>query len=499
MLTACLCALAFAAGSADAATERKQGTRTASKPATHATTNKKAAQKPSKKTAGKTGATSKGTAKSSNANPPIQADPQQARALEEERTALKEKLAQLKRDIAAGESTRSEVADQLASSERAISDVNRKLRDLNGQQSKVQDQLTEIGQRRGDTQNRITAQQNQLGGLLRQQYLSGTQDPFRLMFSGEDPNRIQRDLTYLSYVSQAQAEILRDLQGNLDQLRKISQETEQRNAELNQIAEQQESSRATLVKEQETRRATLASISTKLQAQRREAGALERDEQRLGKVVEEIARLLARQAAEVQEREKKQKERERELARERQKQSAQQNAQRGLQQRENLPNKPEEPGDGKTTPGPQNSLTPQASSGSFNGNFAVMKGQLRLPVAGELTARFGATRSSGGPSWKGIFIRSQEGAEVKAIAPGRVVFAEWLRGFGNLLIIDHGQQYLSIYGNNEALLKQPGDTVKTGDVLATVGNSGGNPETGLYFELRYQGRPFDPLSWAKLR
>ncbi len=134
--------------------------------------------------------------------------------------------------------------------------------------------------------------------------------------------------------------------------------------------------------------------------------------------------------------------------------------------------------------------------GDFEGHFARMKGSLKLPAKGELLSRFGATRSGGGPAWKGLFIQTPNGAEVHAVAPGRVVFAEWLRGFGNLLIIDHGDQYLSVYGNNEALLKQPGDVVQTGDLVATAGNSGGNPETGLYFELRYQGKPFDPIGWT---
>jgi septal ring factor EnvC (AmiA/AmiB activator) len=74
-----------------------------------------------------------------------------------------------------------------------------------------------------------------------------------------------------------------------------------------------------------------------------------------------------------------------------------------------------------------------------------------------------------------------------------------MRGFGNLMIIDHGQSYLTIYGNNEALLKQVGDSVSTGDAVATVGNSGGNPDSGLYFEIRYQGKAFDPLRWVSLK
>jgi septal ring factor EnvC (AmiA/AmiB activator) len=98
-----------------------------------------------------------------------------------------------------------------------------------------------------------------------------------------------------------------------------------------------------------------------------------------------------------------------------------------------------------------------------------------------------------------LFIRTGTGSDVKAVANGRVVFAEWMRGFGNLLIIDHGDSYLSIYGNNESLLKQVGEAVKGGETVATVGNSGGNLESGLYFELRHQGQPIDPMKWASLK
>ena len=128
-----------------------------------------------------------------------------------------------------------------------------------------------------------------------------------------------------------------------------------------------------------------------------------------------------------------------------------------------------------------------------------MKGQLRLPVRGELVGRYGAQRSEGTASAKGVFIRAPGGESVRAVATGRVVYVDWMRGFGNLLIVDHGDAYLSIYGNNESLLKQPGDAVTLGEAVATVGQSGGNEETGLYFELRHLGRPFDPLSWVKLK
>ena len=131
-------------------------------------------------------------------------------------------------------------------------------------------------------------------------------------------------------------------------------------------------------------------------------------------------------------------------------------------------------------------------------SFSALRGKLRLPVRGELTRRYGAPRGTGVEA-RGVFIRAPEGQPVRAVARGHVVYADWMRGFGNLLIVDHGESYLSIYANNESLLKELGDAVATGEPVATTGSSGGNEETGLYFEMRHLGRAFDPLSWVKLK
>jgi septal ring factor EnvC (AmiA/AmiB activator) len=131
--------------------------------------------------------------------------------------------------------------------------------------------------------------------------------------------------------------------------------------------------------------------------------------------------------------------------------------------------------------------------------FSTLRGRLALPVRGELTGRFGAPRGAAGTDSKGVFIRAAQGQAVRAVASGQVVYADWMRGFGNLLIVDHGEAYLSIYANAEALLKQVGDIVAAGEPIATTGASGGNEETGLYFELRHLGRAFDPLRWVKLK
>ncbi len=129
--------------------------------------------------------------------------------------------------------------------------------------------------------------------------------------------------------------------------------------------------------------------------------------------------------------------------------------------------------------------------------FHSLKGRLPWPVAGKPSNRFGRLRNGTNLQWQGISIPGNEGSIVKAIHHGRVVFADWLRGSGLLVIIDHGDGYMSLYAHNQSLLKETGDWVNPGDVIATVGNSGGQRQAGLYFEIRHQGKPTNPALWCK--
>lgn len=131
--------------------------------------------------------------------------------------------------------------------------------------------------------------------------------------------------------------------------------------------------------------------------------------------------------------------------------------------------------------------------------FRSLRGKLALPVKGTLRNQYGARRPESNLKWTGWFLRAPANQPVKAVAAGRVVYADWLRGFGNLLIIDHGQGYMSLYGYNETLYKQVGDTLRGEDIIAAVGSSGGNEDSGLYFELRFEGKPFDPKPWVRKR
>lgn len=129
-------------------------------------------------------------------------------------------------------------------------------------------------------------------------------------------------------------------------------------------------------------------------------------------------------------------------------------------------------------------------------DFRAAKGRLPLPVRGRIAARFGAPQA-GGLRWRGIFIATAPGQDVRAVYPGRVLYADWLRGFGLLLIVDHGNGYMTLYAHNESLFKRAGDEVSAGETIAVTGDTGGASEPGLYFEVRHNGEPRDPLHWCR--
>lgn len=421
----------------------------------------------------------------------------QKQAAEAERAELQQKLTALKRDITRTEAAKSHAADALAHSEVAISDANRTLHELAVDQRQIEAKIARLSAEQDRLANAIVDQQQRLSTLLREQYMGGNEDRIKLLLSGDNPNRINRDLQYMGYVSQAQARLIDGLRTNLQAIDKNKLATEEAKYELDEVAQEQRAQKAVLEQEKGRRAALLAQLSSRLTAQRKEAGNVERDEQRLAGLVDRLARLIEEQRkADAAAAEKRRQE---QLARAKAKNDAASAKMSSLK----TPGRNPDAIDDDEPPSKllgRNELAPESGvqDGVSGRAFVSLRGQLRLPVRGELVARYGSKRGDG-PSWKGLFIRAPEGAEVKAVAAGQVVFAEWLRGFGNLIIIDHGNQYMTIYGNNQAVLKHAGEAVRTGDVIASAGNSGGNEQSGLYFEMRHQGRAFDPLGWIITR
>lgn len=369
-----------------------------------------------------------------------------AGAKEKELRALRARIDALQKQLNETEGSKSEAADALRESERAISDANRALRELTRQSRDAGRRLAALKSETRSREEAIKAQQSLLARLLYQHYLGGPSEPMQLLLNQEDPQQIARRLHYLGYVSRARAELIAEMRAGLARLKALSVEAQREAAKLAAVTAEQKAQRRRLEREKRARSQVLTRISRDLERQRREISTLKRNENRLARLVASLSKLVAR---------------------------------------------------AKPAPRMRNERVPQGASG--DSAFPNLKGRLRLPVRGELANRFGSPRSEGGVLWKGLFIVARAGDEVRAIADGRVVFADWLRGFGNLLIIDHGDAYMSLYGNNEALFKQVGDPILGGEAVAAVGNTGGNANSGLYFELRHQGRPLDPLDWVNLR
>ena len=392
---------------------------------------------------------------------------------------LRGQIETLKKGVAAAEGKRADVADQLKDVEQEISQTQRDLHKLGTQRDRLQAALKDLAGQSHELQGRLNNQQLQLEKLVHRQYLQGNPDSLRLLLNGDDPSQIARDLHYLAIIGRARSELLEQIEGTLQRKRALAADTRERAAELAAIEGKQKSEHDKLLAQREQRKQVLEKISAKISQQRREIGNLQRDEKQLSQLIERLAKIIAANAEKAAKAARAEK------------------AAKAAQAAKSAKAAPRPQPSGRAAPSAEisNERTPEATAA---GNLANHKGTLRLPTRGVVSNRFGSARQEGS-TWKGLFIRAAAGSEVRAIAGGRVVFADWMRGFGNLLIVDHGGSYLSIYGNNESLLKQTGDTLRGGEVIATVGNSGGNPESGLYFELRHQGQPLDPLKWVSLK
>lgn len=450
---------------------------------------------------------------------------------------LRGRIQELQKEIDSHESTRRDAAHDLKASESAISSINLELAELASRQHKAERELHMLEAQIAEQKRLLAQRQEELGDQLRAQYASGL-SPWTALLSGDDPQMIGRDLSYLGYISQAQADAVRGVRTALDKLAALQARSAANKKELVQLASETSEQKGSLQEQKTERQQVLERIDSVLEAQRKQAQRLERNDARLGDLVTGLEKAIAKQLEEARIAEEKRKaeaarkaeearlaalERRRALERERiaaQKaeqaaQAAQDRARRQQDEKEAekarlqveaaraqtraaeeaaaRPAKPEPPPEvAEPAPEKGGGRVRLAPAGGFTG----LKKGAPYPVRGDVLGRFGAERPEGG-LWRGVVLRAAEGTKVHAIAPGRVVYASWLSGFGNIVIVDHGAKYLSVYAYNQSLLKRVGDIVDTGDVIASVGATGGQVDSGLYFEIRHQGTPVNPLLWLR--
>ena len=380
-----------------------------------------------------------------------------AASVDTKRSELKElqgRIGALQKELANSEASKADAADGLRDIESSISVVNAKLRELGDKRAAVQAQLNDLEQQSQQLSAQIERQQQQLSRLLYQQFVHGNDDALHLLLAGSDPNQSARERYFLTLLSREKANLLDTMRDTLKEKKRLTDTARDKNEELATIEKQQQTERAALLAKQKERQVMLAKIAGRIKAQKKQIDTLRGNEKRISRLIDGLARLAIRPKS---------------------------------KHSEPAP----APRRGRIARGPDLS--------NVSGAFAALRGSLHLPVRGVIADRFGSQHGDRTTTWKGIFIRAAEGGDVHAVAAGTVVYADWLRGFGNLMIVDHGDNFLSVYGNNQSLLREAGTEVKAGESIATVGASGGNEESGLYFELRHQGQPFDPLLWISLK
>ncbi|QVM91791.1 murein hydrolase activator EnvC [Pseudomonas entomophila] len=400
--------------------------------------------------------------------------------------ATRQDIAELKKMLGKLQEEKSGVQKDLKATETDIGNLEKQVEALQQELKKTEGELERLDHEKKKLQSARSEQQRLIAIQARSAYQNnGREEYLKLLLNQQNPEKFARTLSYYDYLSKARTEQLRTFNETLRQLANVEQDIGRQQEQLLAQRADLDSQRQALESERGKRQQVLAKLNSDMKERDQKLQAREQDQADLGKVLKTIEETLARQAREAEE------------ARQRALLAKQEEEKRLKEQalaaaRDNTPE--ETPKKARTTLGPVVS----SDGASYGGAFSAARGKLPWPVNGRLLARFGDARGGDARAkWDGVMIGASAGTQVRAVHGGRVVFADWLRGAGLLVILDHGNGYLSLYGHNQSLLKSAGDIVKAGEAISTVGDSGGQDSAGLYFAIRQQGRPSDPAQWCR--
>lgn len=393
----------------------------------------------------------------------------------DERTAAQQQLQQASKDIAELQQLMQQLQKEKSGVQKALQKTETEMGTLEKQVQELQKQLKDgegeldrLDDEKKKLQSARIEQQKLIAIQVRAAYQSGNQEPLRLLLNQQQPEKFSRTLTYYEYLGKARLEQLSTFNETLRQLANVEQAIVTQQAQLSEQKTSLDQQREKLATLRQERRSALAKLNKEYSAGGSKLKARKQEQTQLNKLLKTIEETLARQA------------REAELARQ-----------------QALLAQPPTRTPAKGAPVEQGPLV-SSSAASYGGPINKARGKLPWPVNGRLMARFGSARGDDSRStWDGVMISATAGSPVKAVHGGRVVFADWLRGAGLLVILDHGDGYLTLYGHNQSLLKNPGDVVQAGEAIATVGSTGGQQTPALYFAIRQQGRPVNPVQWCR--
>ncbi len=398
--------------------------------------------------------------------------------------ATRQDIAELKKTLGKLQEEKSGVQKDLKATETDIGNLEKQVEALQQELKKTEGDLERLDTEKKKLQSARVEQQRLIAIQARSAYQNGREEYLKLLLNQQNPEKFARTLTYYDYLSKARLEQLHAFNETLRQLANVEQDIGRQQEQLLTQRADLDSRRQALDAERAKRQQVLAKLNSDMKDRDQKLQAREQDQADLAKVLKTIEETLARQAREAEEARKKALLAQQEAEKRRQ--------QEALAARDAADTEP--PKKARTTLGPLVS----SDGASYGGAFSAARGKLPWPVNGRLLARFGDSRGGDARAkWDGVMISASPGTQVRAVHGGRVVFADWLRGAGLLVILDHGNGYLSLYGHNQSLLKSAGDIVKAGEAISTVGDSGGQDSAGLYFAIRQQGRPTDPSQWCR--
>ena len=345
---------------------------------------------------------------------------------------VRSRLEAVARELAEAHDAHDTHIEALARSETLAAEIRREIADVDERLAATHERVGAARRAHALTRAMLDERRHELARAVRASYRFARRDPIARLLDLESLRTIDRMFAYHSVVERAHEERIRAIIDIVARLERQEAMIAEEAAAIAMLRDQKQSRLAELEERRAARADAIQALAERIESRRSRITRLRVDEQRL---VELIAALRA-------------------------------------------------------------SLTDDALKIQGNEPFEELRGRLPWPVSGRVLARYGDRRGVAGLAWQGMLLGAPAGEAVHSIHRGRVAYADWLRGFGLLLIVEHEDGFMSLYGHNQTLTRATGDWVESGEVIATVGDSGGNPQTALYFEIRHAGRPVNPRQWC---
>lgn len=380
----------------------------------------------------------------------------------------RDQLKSIQADIAAKERAvrqqqqqRNSLQAQLKEQEVAISAAARQLRETQNTLAELNKQIDEMSASLARLEKQKTSQERNLAAQLDAAFRQGEHTGMQMLLSGEETQRGQRLQAYFGYLNQARQETIAQLKQTREEVASQKAALEEKQSQQQTLLYEQRAQQAKLEQARNERKKTLSGLESSIQAGQQQLGEMRANESRLRSSIAK-AEAAAKARAEREAREAQ-------AVRNRQKEAT----------RKGTTYKPTES---------EKSLMARTDG------LGAPRGQAYWPVRGSTIHRYGE-QLQGELRWKGMVIAAAEGTEVKAIADGRVILADWLQGYGLVVVVEHGKGDMSLYGYNQSALVSVGTQVRAGQPIALVGSSGGQGRPSLYFEIRRQGQAVNPQPW----